>query len=196
MTLTIRPSQLDALQRSALLANLADFSAHAQQFHGQVSDAIVRQAVEQAWQFGLRAHRDLLAFLDLAIIFGADWSTPETQWLRDGVTNPKLEFRIYSDGEIAPSKRTGVSSTLTGLLHNNKEADWLFTWLRDKLVQLAKALKAACGADKAVFFLKGGRAAKYLLGLERKGENDAFATSSGTSKDSPATRKKTSPTAA
>ena len=90
MTLTIRPSQLEALQRSALLANLADFTAHAQQFHGQVSDALVRQAVEQAWQFGLRARRDLLAFLDLAVIFGANWSTPETQWLHDGLNNAKF----------------------------------------------------------------------------------------------------------
>ena len=81
---------MDDLLRSALLANLADFTARAQQFHGHVNDAIARQALDQAWQFGLRAHRDLLAFLDLAITFGADWSTPETNWLRDGLTNPKL----------------------------------------------------------------------------------------------------------
>lgn len=82
-----------------------------------------------------------------------------------------VKFQIRSEDEIPSSKRTEVSAMLTGLLHNNKDAGWLFDWLRDKLVQLDKALKKTCGGD-AVFFLKGGRAAKYLLKQEKKGEND------------------------
>lgn len=83
-----------------------------------------------------------------------------------------VKYRIYSDRAIPTKTRTEVSSTLTGLLHNSPHSAWLFTWLRDKLVQLNKLLATNCGPDKAVFFLKGGRAAKYLVGLERKGEND------------------------
>jgi hypothetical protein len=83
-----------------------------------------------------------------------------------------VKFRITSDTDIKASTVTGVSSTVTGLLHNNSESAWLFTWLRDKLVQLSDLLNKNCGKDKAVFFLKGGRAAKYLQEIERKGEND------------------------
>ena len=82
-----------------------------------------------------------------------------------------VKFRIESDTAIDPSKRTDVSSAVTSFLHNDKNQMWLFEWLRDKLIELDKSLVAACGAD-VKFFLKGGRAAKYLLKLPTLGEND------------------------
>lgn len=95
-----------------------------------------------------------------------------------------VKFQIQSDKEIPAGKRTDVSRTLTSLMHNSPHLDWLFDWLRDKLVELDDALAKACpdrgpasdawpdGEPAVVFFLKGGRAAKYLQGLAKKGEND------------------------
>jgi hypothetical protein len=82
-----------------------------------------------------------------------------------------VKFRIESASAIPSSKRIEVSGVLTSLLHNHARQAWLFNWLRDKLVELNRRLGAACG-DNARFFLKGGRAAKYLVGLPTKGEND------------------------
>lgn len=95
-----------------------------------------------------------------------------------------VKFQIQSKDKIAATDRTKVSSSLTGLLHNSAHVNWLFEWLRDKLVELDAALAAACpdkgpatpqwpnGEPAVVFFLKGGRAAKYLQALPTKGEND------------------------
>lgn len=95
-----------------------------------------------------------------------------------------VKFQIQSESAIAASERTQISSSLTGLLHNSAHVGWLFDWLRDKLVELDKELQKACpekgptskqwpgGEPAVVFFLKGGRAAKYLQKLEKKGEND------------------------
>ncbi len=82
-----------------------------------------------------------------------------------------VKFRIEAGGAIPSSKRIEVSGVLTSLLHNHERQAWLFTWLRDKLVDLNGRLHGACG-DDVRFFLKGGRAAKYLVGLPTKGEND------------------------
>lgn len=82
-----------------------------------------------------------------------------------------VKFRIESDGPIAAAKRTEVSSVVTSLLHNNSNQIWLFNWLRDKLIALNQSLMDACG-DDVKFFLKGGRAAKYLVHLPTRGEND------------------------
>lgn len=95
-----------------------------------------------------------------------------------------VKFQVQSDSKIPATLRTEVSSTATSLLHNSDSQKWLFTWLRDKLVELDAALKSACheklpasedwpdGEPAVVFFLKGGRAAKYLVKLPEKGEND------------------------
>jgi Papain-like cysteine protease AvrRpt2 len=94
-----------------------------------------------------------------------------------------VKFQIQSKTKIPAADRTKVSSSLTGLLHNSKDVKWLFDWLRQKLVDLNKLLKETCpdgpktkewpkGEPAVVFFLKGGRAAKTLLGKELEGEND------------------------
>lgn len=82
-----------------------------------------------------------------------------------------VKFRIEANGPIDPAKRIEVSGVLTSLLHNHARQAWLFDWLRGKLIDLNGQLQGACG-DNVRFFLKGGRAAKYLVGLPAKGEND------------------------
>lgn len=82
-----------------------------------------------------------------------------------------VKFRIESGGPIAPSKRIEVSGVLTSLLHNHARQAWLYDWLRTRLIELNRQLNAACG-DDVRFFLKGGRAAKYLIGQPTAGEND------------------------
>lgn len=82
-----------------------------------------------------------------------------------------VKFRIESSGAIAPSKRIEVSGVLTSLLHNHPRQAWLYDWLRERLIELNRQLTVACGGDVR-FFLKGGRAAKYLIGQPTAGEND------------------------
>ena len=82
-----------------------------------------------------------------------------------------VKFRIESDSAVPALKRMEVSSIVTSLLHNHENQAWLFNWLRDKLIELNGSLQSACG-DNVKFFLKGGRAAKYLVHLPTKGEND------------------------
>ncbi|AKQ64722.1 hypothetical protein A176_001634 [Myxococcus hansupus] len=95
-----------------------------------------------------------------------------------------VKFQVQSEKPIAAADRTKISSSLTGGLHNSPHMSWLFTWLRDRLVVLNAALGKACskkgpvsekwpeGEPAAVFYLKGGRAAKYLQGRATEGEND------------------------
>ncbi len=95
-----------------------------------------------------------------------------------------VKFQVQSETPIAAADRTKISSSLTGGLHNSPHMAWLFTWLRDRLVVLNAALGKACtkkgpasakwpqGEPAAVFYLKGGRAAKYLQGRATEGEND------------------------
>jgi len=82
-----------------------------------------------------------------------------------------VKFRIESESAIPASKRIEVSGVATSLLHNHLHQAWLFNWLRDRLIELDRSLVAACG-DDVKFFLKGGRAAKYLAKQATRGEND------------------------
>lgn len=95
-----------------------------------------------------------------------------------------VKFQIRSREAIASGLARDVSAFVTGLLHNDPEQQWLFDWLRDKLVELDAEMKAACpdkgrksedwpdGEPAFVFYLKGGRAAKYLQDRATDGEND------------------------
>ncbi|MCP3135982.1 papain-like cysteine protease family protein [Pyxidicoccus xibeiensis] len=95
-----------------------------------------------------------------------------------------VKFQVQSKTPIPPADRTKLSSSLTGGLHNSPHMAWLFTWLRDRLVVLDAALRKACpkkgpvskqwpdGEPAVVFYLKGGRAAKYLQDRATEGEND------------------------
>ena len=84
-----------------------------------------------------------------------------------------VKFSVHSDKELQAPKIRAVSALLTELLHNNgADSKWVFDFLKDKLAQLELLLKANCGDENVTFFLKGGRAAKYLLNLGEKGEND------------------------
>lgn len=89
-----------------------------------------------------------------------------------------VRFQIRSEKAIDSGLRTKVSSTLTDLLHNSEHMAWLYTWLRNKIIELDERLKRACpgtgpdGQPKFVFYLKGGRAAKVLAGVPKEGEND------------------------
>jgi len=96
-----------------------------------------------------------------------------------------VKFQVAAELPVEADTRRDVSTTVTGLLHNSPvHQRWLFTWLRDKLVELDQALLRACpekgpptadwpdGEPAVVFFLKGGRAAKYLQKTPEDGEND------------------------
>src|SRR6185503_20131251 len=62
-----------------------------------------------------------------------------------------------------------VSGDLTGLLNNNQR--WIFDWLASCMDNLNTEL-TAIDSDNLLFFVKGGRALKYLEGDAFAGEND------------------------
>ena len=59
-------------------------------------------------------------------------------------------------------RRAAASSSLTSLLHNNKEhMAWITKWLTDKVGEFgpsSRTLDGENGGDKILFFLKGGQA--------------------------------------
>ncbi|MDB4877253.1 MAG: hypothetical protein JWM41_3699 [Gemmatimonadetes bacterium] len=82
-----------------------------------------------------------------------------------------VKFRIDSNNVLLPRIRKEVSGELTGLLNNAQQ--WTFDWLSAQIKDLDAALKVIDpGAKNLLFFLKGGRALKYLEGDAFAGEND------------------------
>lgn len=93
--LTVKTSQMEALQRAALLGHSEPYLAHVRTYHAAACARIgepglkahVTAALGQGWDVGLRTQRELLAYLDLVMVFGLDWSLPETSWLHDGLSD-------------------------------------------------------------------------------------------------------------
>ena len=65
-----------------------------------------------------------------------------------------------------------MSGELTGLLHNGKEGTaWMTKFITEKLVELDGDLKAL-DSENLYFYLKGGRALCYAMGVKGEGTND------------------------
>jgi hypothetical protein len=84
-----------------------------------------------------------------------------------------VRFRIESADALTAKHRAGVSGQLTGFLNNNPNDTrrWLFDYLEACIKDLDAELKKVSSTD-LLFFLKGGRALKYLEKDKLKGEND------------------------
>ncbi len=84
-----------------------------------------------------------------------------------------VNFRLTSNKEILADEQKKVSGQLTGLL-NHTNFDWLGKWLEQKIVELNTELLKINNDDKEKvhFYLKGGRALKYLEGKPQDGTND------------------------
>lgn len=91
--LTIRQNQYALLNLPRVLRDPSLFVTHARTYHpgpcqGLDDDALTVQVIhilKIAAEKGISATRDLLTFLDLAMIFGLDWSGAQLQWLNRGL---------------------------------------------------------------------------------------------------------------
>jgi len=91
--LTIREEQFAALNLTVVLQDPAIFMEHARTHHASVCGAMDKAALQKKVKEilaagatrGIVSTRDLLTFLDLAMVFGLEWSDPERQWLDDGL---------------------------------------------------------------------------------------------------------------
>jgi hypothetical protein len=81
-----------------------------------------------------------------------------------------VRYRLKSSRAISPEAAATASGMLTELLANGH--DWLSEWLRDKIVDFAARIAAVDPSGNTLFFLKGGRAIKYLEDQPEGGRND------------------------
>jgi len=91
--LTIRQEQYSLLSKQTVLSNPRKFVNHARSYHPRECGAMdeevltehVRSILAIALDRGILATRDLLTFLDLAMVFGLDWSGAKLNWLNEGL---------------------------------------------------------------------------------------------------------------
>lgn len=81
-----------------------------------------------------------------------------------------VPFQIETQQKLENNEvKIEVSGALTKIITAQA---WLSTWLRDKLIDLRNRLRLEDPSGNVLFFLKGGRAIKYLEGDWRQGVND------------------------
>jgi len=81
-----------------------------------------------------------------------------------------IRFQIESPRNLSDEAIAEASGVLTELMTNGHP--WLNDWLRDKIVELAERIRIADPSNNTLFFLKGGRALRYLEGQPQLGRND------------------------
>ena len=111
--LNIRANQMAALNLDGLLRNSATIVEHGNRFHSARCEALGRGALEEfvrdvitrGASYGIDTMQDMLAFFDLAMVFGLDWSTAETRWLHNGMSD-----RTYTDmtGRLKGLRRKAI----------------------------------------------------------------------------------------
>lgn len=102
--LTLRNEQFQELALDYHLREPAPFIAHLHQFHASRAAALghdgllewTRAAIRKAHGHGLRSIRDICRYMDLAMIFGLDWSSPKLAW---------MQRALMDDAEPDPSRR-------------------------------------------------------------------------------------------
>lgn len=88
-----------------------------------------------------------------------------------------VPFNIVAGKRLDKGIKRDASSELTDFINNNldKRTDmlWVTNWLKQKMIDLDKAIaKIPDYREKVFFHLKGGRALQYILETPEKGEND------------------------
>lgn len=81
-----------------------------------------------------------------------------------------IRFQIESSRNLSDEAIAEASGALTELMTNGHP--WLNNWLRDKIVELAERIRIVDPSNNTLFFLKGGRALRYLEGQPHLGKND------------------------
>lgn len=81
-----------------------------------------------------------------------------------------VRYKIESQRELSDEATAQASGALTDLMTNGHP--WLTEWLRDKIVALARRISQVDPSNNTLFFLKGGRALRYLEGQPDQGKND------------------------
>lgn len=81
-----------------------------------------------------------------------------------------VRYQIESPRHLSDEAIAEASGALTDLMTNGHP--WLNDWLRDKIVELADRIRRVDPANNTLFFLKGGRALRYLEGQPQRGKND------------------------
>lgn len=81
-----------------------------------------------------------------------------------------IRYRIEAPRGLTDDAIAEASGALTDIVANGH--DWLANWLRDKIVDLAARIALVDPSGNTLFFLKGGRALRYLEGAPQRGKND------------------------
>jgi hypothetical protein len=81
-----------------------------------------------------------------------------------------VRYKIESYRPLTDEVIAEASGALTDLMTNGHP--WLSDWLRDKIVEISRRIARVDPSHNTLFFLKGGRALRYLEGNAAAGKND------------------------
>jgi hypothetical protein len=107
--LVIRRDQMRTFELNTRLAKPQPYIDHLVQCHPETAASIggsqlpdyVRSVLKKAYHYGATTNHDYCRFLDLAVLFGLDWSLPNLQWLHQSlsdaaISDPSIRFaRTY-----------------------------------------------------------------------------------------------------
>ena len=93
MLLVIRPEQMRIMAANAMRSMLTEhaISAHdAAAMDPAALEERVSAVVRLCDEYGVERTADQLKIMDLSLVFGADWRSPDCQWLAEGMRDPSV----------------------------------------------------------------------------------------------------------
>lgn len=93
MLMVIRPEQMRILasQASRSMLTAHAISAHDAAAMGPAALAErVSAVIRLCEEYGVETTADQMKIMDLSLVFGADWRSPDCQWLDEGMRDPKV----------------------------------------------------------------------------------------------------------
>jgi hypothetical protein len=96
--LIIRAAQMKVLDLAARLSNLQPYVDHVRQCHPEAAEKIgevdlpayLASALTRAFDYGIETTPDYFRFLDLAVLFGLDWSREDLKWMPECLSDQSL----------------------------------------------------------------------------------------------------------
>ena len=94
----IRDAQMKALDLAARLSNLQPYIDHVRECHPEAVKAIgeprlpahVSAALNKAFEYGIETTPDYFRFLDLAVVFGVDWTKDDLKWMDEEMSDQSV----------------------------------------------------------------------------------------------------------